>query len=260
MQDFKNNIFDFIPKGGREYLHPGIIKDDIETYQDQDTINIDTKTDPDASAPEYSDNNSMMLEVKALSFEYDEELDVYTYHTGVYFDLPKKYGILVYPAKSICDTNAYVPNAVDAVNIDVTSELIIKFKYRTDVKIYEYFNDTIDNIEKIVDKINEIISAVNTHTDEIASIHSELSSIHSEISALWSAIASISIGGNSISANTNALASTRAAAYIEKLVIKELEKFKDFKKEPYKVGDVIARILFIPYVKVNIKNEENGTT
>lgn len=290
MKDFDNNIHYYISNSGRDYNYPSVIDKDKNTYQNQDTINIDASRTEDSSddteLPSYNEENAMCMEVKATSWEYDEVLDLYTYHTGIKFDLPKTYGILVFPAKTINNTEVYVPNAVDVIDLNNNEELVIKFKYRTNIKIFKYFNDTLDNIKKIFDKINEIIEVVNQHSTDIediktdidsinseissiwfsiSSINSDISSINSEISSLWSAISSLESSGgkdsgettiNALAKAAKLLAETRAATtIIEKLVIKELDKFKDYDKEPYAKGDIIAKILFLPYVKVNFKTQ-----
>ena len=269
MKDFNNNINDYISNSGRDYNYPSVIDKDKDTYQNQDTINIDASRTEDSSddteLPSYNEENAMCMEVKATSWEYDEVLDLYTYHTGIKFNLPKTYGILVFPAKTINNTEVYVPNAVDVIDLNNNEELIIKFKYRTNIKIFKYFNDTLDNIKKIFDKINEIIEVVNQHSTDIEDIKTDIDSINSEISSLWSAISSLESSGgkdsgettiNTLAKAAKLLAETRAATtIIEKLVIKELDKFKDYDKEPYAKGDIIAKILFLPYVKVNFKTQ-----
>lgn len=75
---------------------------------------------PEAVIPTYAKDGDMGMDVTATSVEYDKKLDCFVYHTGLAFELPKGYGMLIFPRSSNRKTNSYMANHVgilDSKNI-----------------------------------------------------------------------------------------------------------------------------------------------
>lgn len=85
---------------------------------------------PEAVIPAYAKDGDMGMDVTATSVEYDRELDCFVYHTGLAFELPKGYGMLIFPRSSNRKTNSYMANHVGILDSGFRGELLLCFKYK----------------------------------------------------------------------------------------------------------------------------------
>lgn len=88
---------------------------------------------PEAVIPAYAKDGDMGMDVTATSVEYDRELDCFIYHTGLAFELPKGYGMLIFPRSSNRKTNCYMANHVGILDSGYRGELLLCFKYKDSV-------------------------------------------------------------------------------------------------------------------------------
>lgn len=88
---------------------------------------------PEAVIPTYAKDGDMGMDVTATSVEYDKTLDCFVYHTGLAFELPKGYGMLIFPRSSNRKTNSYMTNHVGILDSGYRGELLLCFKYKESV-------------------------------------------------------------------------------------------------------------------------------
>ena len=88
---------------------------------------------PEAVIPTYAKDCDIGMDVTATSVEYDRELDCFVYHTGLAFELPKGYGMLIFPRSSNRKTNCYMANHVGILDSGYRGELLLCFKYKDSV-------------------------------------------------------------------------------------------------------------------------------
>lgn len=87
--------------------------------------------DENAVIPYYAhDYEDMAFDFTATACEYDIQLDCYVYHTGLAFEIPKGYGMLIFPRSSNRKTNAYMPDSVGIIDSGYRGEVLITFKNR----------------------------------------------------------------------------------------------------------------------------------
>ena len=88
------------------------------------------KLNDEAVIPSYAKEGDAGLDLTAVSFEYDETLDAYVYHTGLTMEIPKGYVGLVYPRSSNRKTDAYLTNHVGVIDSGYRGEVLATFKNR----------------------------------------------------------------------------------------------------------------------------------
>ena len=88
------------------------------------------KLNDEAVIPSYAKEGDAGLDLTAVSFEYDEKLDAYVYHTGLAMEIPKGYVGLVYPRSSNRKTDAYLTNHVGVIDSGYRGEVLVTFKNR----------------------------------------------------------------------------------------------------------------------------------
>lgn len=111
-------------------------------------INVKIKLLNDkASTPTYAHTNketgenegNVGMDIKATSVEYDEEYDQYIYHTGLAFESPKHYGMLLFPRSSNRKKDVYLANSVGVVDTVIYRGEVL-FCYKDRISTYERSN------------------------------------------------------------------------------------------------------------------------
>lgn len=75
------------------------------------------KLHPDAEIPKYmsidEDGNVLAvgMDVKSVTREWDPKISTWVYHTGLAFELPLGYAMLITPRSSNRKTDYYIPNS-----------------------------------------------------------------------------------------------------------------------------------------------------
>ncbi len=168
------------------------------------------KLDERACIPYYAHDGDVGMDLTAIDVEYDEENDLYIYHTGLSFESDKHYGQFLFPRSSNRKTDAYLCNSVGIADSAIyRGEILICFKNRDSIK-------TIARLESM----NTLITSMNNgDSKEQSSIKSK--SVYNEI----------------------------------------LERAKNLEFAPYKVGDRIAQMVFLPYpnIRLSMRQELSET-
>lgn len=109
---------------------------------------------PEAVIPAYAKDGDMGMDVTATSVEYDRKLDCFVYHTGLAFELPRGYGMLIFPRSSNRKTNSYMANHVGILDSGYRGELLLCFKYKDSVRSIFSSLRSDKFIEKIANKVD----------------------------------------------------------------------------------------------------------
>ena len=107
---------------------------------------------PEALIPAYAHYGDAGMDVTATSVEYDSKNDCFMYHTGLAFELPVGYVMLIFPRSSNRKTNYYLCNHVGVLDSTYRGELMLAFKCRDK----EHYDRTIPPY-KVGDRIGQIM-------------------------------------------------------------------------------------------------------
>lgn len=86
------------------------------------------KLSEDAVIPAYAKPGDAGLDLTAVSYEYDSELDCHVYGVGLAFEIPEGHVGLLYPRSSNRKTEAYLTNSVGVLDAGYRGE--VKFCYK----------------------------------------------------------------------------------------------------------------------------------
>ena len=113
------------------------------------------KLSENAVIPKYAIDGDVGMDLTAIDVEYDEEKDMYIYHTGISIESPKHYGVLIFPRSSNRDTDAYICNHVPVIDTAVyRGEIMICFKNR----------DSLDQIA-LKEEMDELLTSLTVYRD-----------------------------------------------------------------------------------------------
>ena len=94
------------------------------------------KLDERAVIPTYAHDGDVGMDLTAIDVEYNEEYDMYIYHTGLAFESPFNYGQFLFPRSSNRKTEAYLCNSVGIADSAIyRGEIIICYKNRTSMDV-----------------------------------------------------------------------------------------------------------------------------
>lgn len=88
------------------------------------------KINENAVIPSYAKHGDMCMDLTAIDYEYNKDMDCHIYHTGLAFELPEGYGMLLFPRSSNRKTDSYMANHVGVLDSGYRGELLICFKNR----------------------------------------------------------------------------------------------------------------------------------
>lgn len=128
-------------------------KKNMEISKIDETIKI--RLEDGASMPEQAHSQDVGYDIKSISCEYDEENDMYIYHTGIYVETKEEKGynkaIYLFPRSSNSKKECYLTNSVGIIDSDIyRGEIQARFKNRTSL-------DTMIHQETCRQMINEIV-------------------------------------------------------------------------------------------------------
>ena len=113
------------------------------------------KMSENAVIPKYAIDGDVGMDLTAIDVEYDEEKDMYIYHTGISIESPKHYGVLIFPRSSNRDTDAYICNHVPVIDTAVyRGEIMICFKNR----------DSLNQIA-LKEEMDELLTSLQVYKD-----------------------------------------------------------------------------------------------
>lgn len=90
------------------------------------------KVRENAVIPSYAKTGDMGMDLTAVDYHYDAELDCHVYHTGLAVEIPEGFGMLLFPRSSNRKTDAYMTNHVGVVDSGYRGEILICYKNRDD--------------------------------------------------------------------------------------------------------------------------------
>ena len=95
------------------------------------TLNVKiAKCHNNAKIPAYGKPGDMCCDIAAVDYHYDPVNDNFVYHTGLKFEIPEGYGMLLFPRSSNCTTEAYMTNHVGIIDSGYRGEVLVHFKNR----------------------------------------------------------------------------------------------------------------------------------
>ena len=93
------------------------------------------KLNENAVLPRYAHDGDVGMDMTAISVEYNQEHDMYIYHTGLSMESDKHYGAFLFPRSSNRKTEAYLCNHVGIVDCAIyRGEILFCFKNRDSLK------------------------------------------------------------------------------------------------------------------------------
>ena len=111
-------------------------------------VKIKKLTD-NAVIPAYAKPGDAGADIVATSYEYDAGHDLHIYHTGLAFEVPEGYVMLIFPRSSNTKKDCYLPNSVGVLDSGYRGELTFRWKNRD--------RSMIDKPYDVGDKIGQII-------------------------------------------------------------------------------------------------------
>lgn len=85
------------------------------------------KLHPAAQIPAPATTGAAGFDLVATSREYDEDLEVTKYGTGLAFEIPQGFAGLIFPRSSVCKTMHRMANAVGVIDSDYRGEVTAVF-------------------------------------------------------------------------------------------------------------------------------------
>lgn len=83
-----------------------------------------------AITPKYAKPGDAGMDLVAVNYKYDEELDNHIYGTGIAIEIPEGYVGLLFPRSSNRKTSAYMTNHVGVIDSGYRGEIMLTFKQR----------------------------------------------------------------------------------------------------------------------------------
>ena len=107
----------------------------------------------------------MGMDIVCTSYEYDSKYDRFMYHTGLAFEIPEGYGMLIFPRSSNTKTDAYLANSVGILDASYRGELVFAYKLRTSFDVLFPNGNELNYLEmenelapyKVGDRIGQIV-------------------------------------------------------------------------------------------------------
>lgn len=93
-----------------------------------DNVNVKVYRDNDkAVLPAYSKDGDACMDVTAISIEYDSERNRFICHTGLHFELPEDYEMIIRPRSSNTKFRVVIANAPGTLDGGYRGELLVIF-------------------------------------------------------------------------------------------------------------------------------------
>ncbi|MBR6515516.1 MAG: hypothetical protein IKT40_01535 [Bacilli bacterium] len=128
------------------------------------------KLDERAVIPTYAHDGDVGMDLTAIDVEYDEEKDLYIYHTGLAFESDKHYGQLLFPRSSNRKTDAYLCNSVGIADSAIyRGEIMICYKNRDSISLMA----EVEGLKAYISTLSVALSE-NVNSSEIASVSLEM--------------------------------------------------------------------------------------
>lgn len=89
------------------------------------------KLHPDAVLPKMMTDGAIAFDLTATSVRQDSKTDCMIYGTGLAFEIPKGYGMFVFPRSSCYKHRAFMANSVGVIDQDYRGEVHVIFRWQT---------------------------------------------------------------------------------------------------------------------------------
>lgn len=133
-----------------------VVDNTVNQAANVNTIKVKVKKlHPDAEIPKYmsiGENGEIMavgMDVKAVSKEWNKEINTWVYHTGLAFELPLGYAMLITPRSSNRKTDYYIPNTPGILDPKYGGELLVNFKQRGSEEDHKLLMELMRKMESI---------------------------------------------------------------------------------------------------------------
>lgn len=83
-----------------------------------------------AVIPTYAKPGDMCMDVTAIDYSFDVKRECHVYKTGLAFEIPEGYGMLLFPRSSNRDTDCYLTNSVGVIDSGYRGEVLACYKDR----------------------------------------------------------------------------------------------------------------------------------
>lgn len=87
------------------------------------------KLHPEAVLPKMMTDGAVGFDLTATSVEFDKERDVMIYGTGLVFDIPKGYGMFIFPRSSVYKLKTMMANSVAVIDQDYRGEVHVILRH-----------------------------------------------------------------------------------------------------------------------------------
>ena len=98
------------------------------------------KLHPQAQMPVYANLTDAGADLTVVSVTHvpatPEEAAYYEYGTGIAIKIPESYAGFIYPRSSVSKKDLFLANAVGVIDSGYVGEIKLRFKYKTNPKIY----------------------------------------------------------------------------------------------------------------------------
>ncbi len=118
-----------------------------------------------AVIPTYAKPGDMGMDLVATSVEYDKDMDCYIYHTGLAFEIPAGYGMVIVPRSSNRKTEVYLPNSFGVIDSGYRGEILISYKLRTSRDITEIIVGLTNSLVSVRNDVVEIANNIPANID-----------------------------------------------------------------------------------------------
>jgi len=127
-----------------------------------------------AIIPTYAKHGDAGMDLTAISYKYDSDIDCHIYGTGIAVEIPEGYVGLLFPRSSNRKKDVYLTNSVGVIDSGYRGEIMVSFKHRDANKVISNYlvNDRIAQLiimpypyiefEK-VDELSETERGANGH-------------------------------------------------------------------------------------------------
>lgn len=125
-------ISDFFKKLTRANALGTVAETSGETLGTVATVEVKVKRHenyPNAVMPKKGTEYAAGADLTCVALEHDEELDVWTFHTGLCMEIPKGYVGLLFPRSSIYKTGMSLCNCVGVIDSDYRGEVTAKMHF-----------------------------------------------------------------------------------------------------------------------------------
>lgn len=88
------------------------------------------KVNEHAVIPTYAKKGDMCMDITAIDYEFDLARQCHIYKTGLAFEIPEGYGMLLLPRSSNRNTDCYLTNSVGIIDSGYRGEVLACYKDR----------------------------------------------------------------------------------------------------------------------------------